>query len=111
MDPRMRSKCQQDLSSRPMSELAILMANGVHILGADRRKHPPATRSRHTAIQQSKTVLPGDFGIGDKFGETKGQEFKPGGFGDTPATMSQFVRIKNGAVIQVQGRRPSGLAQ
>ena len=67
-------------------------------------KVPP---HNHPTTEQV-TVLSGDFGIGmgDKFDESKGQEFKPGGFANMPAKMNHFAWSKNGAVFQLQGQSP-----
>src|SRR5271166_2735405 len=49
------------------------------------------------------TVLSGTFsiGMGDKLDETKGHDFKAGGFAVAPAHMNHFAWTKAGATIQV----------
>ncbi len=67
-------------------------------------KVPP---HNHPTTEQV-TVISGDFGIGmgDKFDQSKGTEFKPGGFANMPAKMNHFAWTSGGAVIQVQGQSP-----
>src|SRR5271165_3308543 len=49
------------------------------------------------------TVLSGTFsiGMGDKLDETKGHDFKAGGYAVAPAHMNHFAWTKAGATIQV----------
>ena len=49
------------------------------------------------------TVLSGTFsiGMGDKLDETKGHNFKAGGFAVAPAHMNHFAWTKTGATVQV----------